>query len=575
MEDRRRRTVGRLIPIGGVPLAVVLAVGLVAPLAVFVMYSFWTSDIFGLRRTWTLDRYRSALSDFYLEVLARTLATALVIAAVVVIIAYAAAYLITFRIRRGKTLFVVLIVASALTSYLVRIYAWKTVLGPRGAVNSALERLGAIDDPLTFLLYNRFSVSLALVQILLPFAFLPIYAAMQSVDSDLLSASRDLGAGPLQTFQRVLWPLTRNGVATAFVFSLIIAGGDYVTPEMLGGKNGLMTGRIVSDQFGLTQNYALASALAVVLLAGFLLILGVLALMRVVAGRLSVQRRRGPRARLGRRRERGWLGSAFLVAVVAYLYVPLVAVIALSVNDSRFSTFPMQGLTVRWYEQVLSAGQYRTAFITSVEVAIVVTVGALVIGIPAAFALFRRRFLLRPVLTLALIACLGLPGIVIGFAIFSMWRQIGFDPSLVSVVLGQLIVVLPFVVLTIGARVQRMDASLEEAGRDLGCSRLGVVRRITAPLIAPVVLAAALVAFSLSMDEFVVTHFTIGDRETFPVLIWSQLHRRGLDPSVNAAATILVATTLMLFALLALFARSRRGRDARGIVATSAWKGEA
>lgn len=551
----------RVLPLGGMPLTAVLLLGLVAPVAVFFLYGFWSSDIFGISRDWTLETYRQALSSFYLSVLAKTLATAMIVAVVVVVIGYLAAFLVTFRVRRGRNAIVVLIMASALASYLVRIYAWKTVLGPRGAVNSVLEKAGIIDEPLRFLLYNRFAVALALVQILLPFAFLPIYAAMQAVDRDVLSASHDLGAGSVLTFRRVLLPLTRQGVAAAFAFSVIIAGGDYVTPEMLGGKSGLMTGRIISDQFGLTQNYSLASALSFILLAGFAFVLGFFSLSHRLSGRINLPVRRYVRLRGRPRKQRApaWPDRAFLALVLAFLYAPVVTVLALSVNDAQFSTFPFRGVTFHWYGEVFGAGPYRSALLTSIEVAFVVTVGALLIGVPAAFVLARRRFTLRPVLSATLIASLGLPGIVVGFAIFSLIRQAGFSPSLVSVVLGHLVVVLPFAVLTIGARVQRMDPSWAEAGRDLGCAPFGVFRRVTAPIIMPVMIAAGLVAFSLSMDEFVVTHFTVGDEETFPVLIWSQLHRRGLDPSVNAAAAILVVTTFVLFGLLTLFARSRRG----------------
>jgi ABC-type spermidine/putrescine transport system permease subunit I len=549
----------RRVPATAVPLGLVLLTCLVVPVAVFFVYGFWTSDLFGIHRTWTLEQYRSALSGFYLSVLLKTLATALAVAASVVAIAYGAAFVVTFRLKRAQNLFILLIVGSALTSYLVRIYSWKTVLGPQGLISSSFERLGVVDKPVEFLLYNRFSVTVALVQILIPFAFLPIYAAMQAVDRDLLNAGRDLGASPARTFTKVLWPLTSHGVIYAFAFSLIIAGGDYVTPEMLGGKKGIMTGRIINDQFGLTQNFSLASALAFILLVGFVGVLLIVALLQ----RANIPKPRLPHVR---RRARSTLkgpwDKVFLGVLLAYLYIPLLAVVSLSLNDSNFASFPMRGLTLHWYGVVLGSGPYRSAFLTSLEVAAVVTALALAIGLPAALALARRRFLLRPLLYLGLLACLGLPGIVIGFSIFAMLRELGAPPSLVSVVLGQLLVVLPFVVLTLVARVQRMDPSLDEAGRDLGCTRLGVFRRLTVPLVVPVMVGAALISFALSMDEFVVTHFTVGDRETFPVLIWAQLHRRGLDPSVNAAASILVLSTILLFALLALFSRSRRGKDA-------------
>ena len=113
---------------------------------------------------------------------------------------------------------------------------------------------------------------------------------------------------------------------------------------------------------------------------------------------------------VGSRKLRSWPGSVFITVVLAYLYIPLAAVLALSVNDSQFSTFPMQGLTSRWYGEVLGAGPYRSAFFTSVEVALIVTGAALLVGIPAAFAIARRRFALRPLLSVALVACLGLPG---------------------------------------------------------------------------------------------------------------------------------------------------------------------
>jgi spermidine/putrescine transport system permease protein len=245
--------------------------------------------------------------------------------------------------------------------------------------------------------------------------------------------------------------------------------------------------------------------------------------------------------------------------VLAFLYVPLVTMILLSLNASSFAAFPMTGVTTHWYAAILDAGAYRSAFATSLLVAVIVTALALAVGVPAAFALMRRRFLVRPLLSGALVASLGLPGIVIGFAIFALLIEAGLEPSLLSVVIGQLVVLVPFVVLSLGARLQRMDRSLEEAARDLGCTPREVLRRVTLPLVAPVLVGGGLLVFALSMDEFVVTHFTIGDQETFPVLIWAQLHRRGLDPSVNAAATLLVVTTLLAFLAAGLVTRSRRG----------------
>ena len=269
---------GRLVP----PAARQLAPGaafylafLVAPLALLLAYSFFRAGFFETEPAFTLESYRSVFGDsLYRDVVVNTVWVAVLVAAVVVALAYPFAYFATFvfPLRRELLLFVVLV--SLFAGYLVRIYAWRTILGREGVINSALTSLGVIDEPLTFLLYSRFAVIVTFVSILLPFAILPLYAAMQNVPRELLESARDLGAGRVARFRTVILPLTRTGARTAFAFAFLLSAGDYVTPTLLGGAKGLMVGNVVADQFGASSNLPLGAALGVVviLVAGLVIL---------------------------------------------------------------------------------------------------------------------------------------------------------------------------------------------------------------------------------------------------------------------------------------------------------------
>jgi spermidine/putrescine transport system permease protein len=168
-----------------------------------------------------------------------------------------------------------LILISLFSSYLVRVYAWKTILGYNGLINQVLKYLGLIKEPLTFLLYSPTAVIITLVFIFTPYTILPIFSALQNISEDLLEAARDLGSTAISAFLRVTFPLSMPGVITAFIFAFVLAAGDYVTPQMVGGTEGLMVGRIVQDQFGMTYNWPFGSALAYFSIFLFILIISV------------------------------------------------------------------------------------------------------------------------------------------------------------------------------------------------------------------------------------------------------------------------------------------------------------
>jgi spermidine/putrescine transport system permease protein len=261
------------------PASLLLLIFLVGPIAVFFVYSFWTIEGYDLVSDWTFANYREALTDeIYRTLFAQTLATAFLAAAVTTLIAYVFAHALRFHLRHHQERLLFLVVVALFSGYLVRIYAWRTILGDEGVINEALRRLGLIEAPLSFLLFSRVATTIVLVNFLIPLAILPIYAALQNVRDEEIEAARDLGATAFGAFRRVTLPLAWGGVFAAFSLTLIIAAGDYVTPQLVGGTKGSMIGRTIASSFGTAFNWPLGAALSFLTLAFVLAILGVLRL---------------------------------------------------------------------------------------------------------------------------------------------------------------------------------------------------------------------------------------------------------------------------------------------------------
>jgi spermidine/putrescine transport system permease protein len=240
------------------------------PLASFFAFSFWSVRARVMRPDLTLKNYVATFTD-YGDVLATTLAIAFIIASATTVLAYAFAFAIRFRAGRyGDALLFVTLIAL-FGGYLVKIYAWKSILGRDGIVNSLLLWLGIIDEPLSFLIYSRGAVVLTLTYFLLPFAVLPIYGSMRSIADDLIEAARDLGATPFRAARDIVLPLCERGVNVAFLFSFLISAGDYVTPRFVGGGASMM-GHFIETQFSFGFNWPMGSAMSFTLLGASLTI---------------------------------------------------------------------------------------------------------------------------------------------------------------------------------------------------------------------------------------------------------------------------------------------------------------
>jgi spermidine/putrescine transport system permease protein len=246
------------------PTLIVMAFSMCVPLAIMVVMSFWTQHAFEFDTTFSLANYQEAIdSPVYEALLIRSLVISGTCALATVLISYPMAYYVAFHVHRRKLLWIILMTLPFWTSYLLRVFAWKVILGYNGAINSGLKSLGLIDQPLEFLLYSPTAIVITLAHAWAAFAILPIYVSLEKIDRSLLEAAADLGDGPVTRFLRVTLPLSLPGVIVAMLLIFIPTVGDYVTPALVGGPDGIMIANMIQAHFGKVNNWPMGAALAV------------------------------------------------------------------------------------------------------------------------------------------------------------------------------------------------------------------------------------------------------------------------------------------------------------------------
>lgn len=261
------------------PAGVVFVGLFVAPMAFFFAMSFWTKKAMRIVPDFTISNYVDAVEK-YTGVIAATLGIAAATAVLTTLVAFAFAYLIRFKAGRLGLPLLFVTLLTLFGGYLVKIYAWKSILGTHGILNSALMLLGIVEAPLPIFIYNPGAVVVALTYFLLPLAVLPIYGSLRGIDDETIEAARDVGARPHQAFRDVVYPLARPGILAAFTLSFLVAAGDYVTPRFLGGPYTAMIGDFIEQQFSLRFDWPMGSAMSFsVLGASMLVVLAVAALL--------------------------------------------------------------------------------------------------------------------------------------------------------------------------------------------------------------------------------------------------------------------------------------------------------
>jgi len=258
------------LELASLPLLFLLVFFVVPTLLLFVT-SFLSARSFAIEFVWNLQNYVRPINALgFWAATGVGLKNGFFTALFSVVLSFPIAYYVVYKTRSNVVLYLVLL--SWFSSYLVRVYAWRTILGTNGVVNSFLIQTGIISEPLEIILFSPFASVLTLIHIMLPFSLLILVSAMRDVKQDYLDAARDLGASHFQVLVKVILPMTYNGIVGAFMFTFILAAGDYITPQLLGGRDGITSGLLIANQFRSAGNWPLGAAMAFILMAMFVLV---------------------------------------------------------------------------------------------------------------------------------------------------------------------------------------------------------------------------------------------------------------------------------------------------------------
>jgi spermidine/putrescine transport system permease protein len=241
-----------------------------------------------------------------------------------------------------------------------------------------------------------------------------------------------------------------------------------------------------------------------------------------------------------------WALRAFFGLLVVFLYAPIAILLIFSFNNSAVPSFPLSGFTLHWYHEFIHNADLRSAIETSAVVAVISSVGAVLLGVVASIALARRRFAGKAAVSALLLSPLVIPYIVFGISLLLFFHAVGIPRSLLTVAIGHIVISLPYTILVLVPRLDQIEVALEEAAADLGASPRQTFRLVVLPLILPAILSAFLIAFTTSFDEYAVASFVVGTRVTFPIYLYSALRFPSNLPQVIAVAVVVMVISLVV-----------------------------
>ena len=557
----------------GVPYIVYVAVMLFVPMGVLALYSFWEAGFLTVEQNFTLSTYRELFAQgAFWKVLVRSLAVGLAAASLITILAFTLSHGLVFRFGRWKSVLFGVVIAASLASFMGRVLAAETLLGEGGVINHSILSLGLATEPVGLFDFGYGSIVVTLTYVWLPVGTLILFGAVQDVNATTIEASHDLGGGRWNTLWRVTVPQAASGLKATFALMFIIATADYVTPSIVGGSKGALVASGVSNAFLGEGNLPLGSAMAFVMIAAMALTLlvaaGVAKIVRQAIGPIgSVFRHRSGYGRTTRKPVFRWsLSFVATFPILAFLLIPVVTIVVFSFNTRPVVGLPITGLTTSWYSSVVNAPGFSDALTTSLTVMVFDVIGSMAIGTMLAFALARRasRGILNRLLAVSVAAPIVIPPVVIGVGYYAITVLFQFPLGIVTTVVAQVLLSAPFVGVVLALRLARIDPHLGEAARDLGARPLRQIWTVTLPLILPSMVGVAFLVAAYSLDELLVTSFTIGARSTLPVWMLSNA-RTGLTPDLNALAVMLLLGTVGLFGLAALTTMASRIRTTRSL----------
>jgi ABC-type spermidine/putrescine transport system permease subunit II len=544
-------------PLLALPAVLAVAVGFFVPLAVLILYSFWPTEDGRIVHHWTIGNYtRFFTAEAYRRMLLRSFGLVALASTFTVFLSFPFAYFVATKVRPSRRLVWLLVaIIPFWTSYLIRVLAWLNMFGDEGLINKALTGIGLVHSPIGFFGFGIPAIVITFVYLLFPLSFLATYIAIERINPAMLDAAADLGARPWRRLVTITLPTARSGIIAGFVFAFIAMMGDYATPQLIGGTNGTLYANLITNQFGYSLQWGFGATLAVLFLVTILLLVIVLRLM--VGGVAAAGEYTGS---FTRRRAPFLFGYSVLYLI--FLYTPPALLVLLAFNDSDETGLPFVGFTTRWFTDVFHNPVLLDALWTSLQVAVTAVLISAVLGTPAAVQIARVEGRLRS-FNLGMIAVpLFLPPLVLGLAIIVGLNALGLQRGLWTIIAGHTILTLPVVTLLVLVRLEGLDRNQETAAMDLGARPWRAFLTVSLPQALPGILAGAMIALAISMDEFILTFLVTGSQQTLPLYIFGSLRIR-ITPDLNAISALMLGASFALLTVGALIAIGRerlRGR---------------
>lgn len=489
-------------------------------------------------------------SGTYVRILLRTIGSALAVTALCLLIGYPYAWLMARC--RGSLLQVLggIVLVSFFTSVMVRSFAWIVLLQRNGIIDRAAQALGLES---LVLRGTTFGVVLAMVQIMLPFMIFPLYAAMAGIDERLESASASLGASRWTTFRRIVLPLSLPGIVSGSVIVFVTSLGFYIIPGLVGSPSSQLLSHLIFSLVDTLLDTAMASTASVVLLAL------ALALVLPVMWRFDVATTVARFSGVERTpRHIPWPLAVWALLVAVLLLLPALVVIPISLPENRSFVFPPTGLSLKWYANFFAQDAWWESLLTSLRVALLVTLASVALSLIAALALRRVSPRTRAAIRALVLTPRIVPGIIIAIAIYGLFLGWRLNVSTLGFVIAHTVMALPFAFIPIASAVEQFDARLEHASASLGATRATTVWRVLLPMVRTGLFTGGLFAFVISFDEVIVSLFISGPTmRTLPVQMYRSI-ATDVDPTIAAASTMLLLVTATLVAVSLL--RSRHVR---------------
>ncbi|MEH0295488.1 ABC transporter permease subunit [Agrobacterium sp. CCNWLW71] len=508
-----------------------------------------------LKSTGGVIRFEPSLANYqrlwnssgFWVLLGRTLGYSFAGCFVASFIAYPLAFYVGRVATRNRALLTTLIILPLWISLLMRVFAWRVILGQSGVLNTFLVSSGILQEPTNAFLYSPLAVVLVFAYIAIPFIFISTMGAFEKIPQDLIEAAQDSGANAFFTFVTLVWPLTRRNFAIGFSLAFLVTVGDFVTPAMIGGIDGTTVGVVISTQFGFANNWPYGAAAAVVLMVSVGVLLSiVLALCPSRGVMLSVEGDNSQAQTVTASNTIGRLiGVLGTGMAIVYLYAPLAIIFIFSLNSSSVQTFPLQELSLQWYASLASNESLIAAAQRSLIVAISVVCLAAGLGTLFAVIIHHGRLKGARYYELAFALPVATPGVVLGIEMVLGTEIFGIPSGIPRIIVGQMSFVMPVTLLMVLVRLRKIDPSLMEASLDLGANRLKSFTSVLWPLIKGTVLASAFLGLTLSADDVMVTLFLSGGSPTLPIWVFNQL-RFGFTPEVNAVFSLLMFVCLVI-----------------------------